>query len=102
MGGARLLVALAAIVVVPEARAEPAETKIGAFVTSLADISESQRRFEITFWAWMLSPETIGEFDPARSLEVTNATTTERQYAVTTAVPGGRRRPTRHAARRGA
>jgi hypothetical protein len=87
---AALAVALAAMVVVPAARAEPAETKIGAFVTSLADISESQRRFEITFWAWMLSPETIGSFDPARSLEVTNAATTERQYAVTTAVPGGR------------
>jgi hypothetical protein len=84
------LVALVVALAAGRAGAAPAETKIGAFVTSLADISESQRRFEITFWAWMLSPESIGAFDPARSLEITNAATTERQYAVTTAVPGGR------------
>lgn len=83
-------VALAAALTAGRAGAEPATTKIGAFVTSLADISESQRRFEITFWAWMLSPGSIGSFDPARSLEITNAATTERQYAVTTDVPGGR------------
>ena len=32
----------------------------------------------------------IGAVDPARTLEITNAVAVDRQYAVTTAVPGGR------------
>lgn len=72
--------------------AEPqpaAQTRIGAFVTSLSDIQESQRRFDVTMWVWLLSPDTIGAVDPARTLEITNAAVVDRQYAVTTAVPGG-------------
>lgn len=68
---------------------EPARTRIGAFVTSLADISESQRRFDITFWVWLLSPDPIGPVDPAKTLEITNAASTDRQYAVTAPTPGG-------------
>ena len=34
----------------PAPAAGPARTRVGAFVTSLADISETQRRFDITFW----------------------------------------------------
>jgi hypothetical protein len=67
-----------------------ARTKIGAFVTSLADIQESQRRFDITLWVWLLSPADIGAVDPARTLEITNAVVVDRQYAVTSEVPGGR------------
>lgn len=67
-----------------------AETKIGAFVTSLADIQESQRRFDITLWVWLLSPADIGAVDPARTLEITNAVVVDRQYAVTSEVAGGR------------
>lgn len=67
----------------------PAPTKIGAFVTSLSDIHESQRRFDVTLWVWLLSPADVGEVDPARSLEITNAAAVERQYAVTTKVDGG-------------
>lgn len=67
----------------------PALTKIGAFVTSLSDIHESQRRFDVTLWVWLLSPADVGEVDPARSLEITNAAAVERQYAVTTKVDGG-------------
>ena len=82
---------LACLFAAPGAAADPpAPTKIGAFVTSLSDISESQRRFDITFWVWLLSPADIGAVDPAKTLEITNAATAERQYAVTTATPGGR------------
>ncbi len=70
--------------------AAPAQTRIGAFVTSLADIQESQRRFDITLWVWLLSPDSVGAVDPARTLEITNAVTVERRYAVTTEVAGGR------------
>jgi hypothetical protein len=40
-------------------------TRIGAFITSLADISETQRRFEIIVWVWLLSPASDGAIDPA-------------------------------------
>jgi len=56
----------------------PAQTKIGAFVTSLSDIQESQRRFDITLWVWLLSPDSIGAVDPARMLEIINATAVDR------------------------
>lgn len=72
------------------ASAAPAETRIGAFVTSLSDISEAQRRFDITLWIWLLSPADTADVDPAKTLEITNAAAADRQYAVTTAVPGGR------------
>jgi hypothetical protein len=65
-------------------------TRIGAFITSLADISETQRRFEIIVWVWLLSPASDDALDPARTLEITNAVTTERQHAVTTATSTGR------------
>jgi hypothetical protein len=65
-------------------------TRIGAFVTSLADISETQRRFEIIVWIWLLSPGSDEAVDPAKTLEITNAVTTERQHAVTTSTPTGR------------
>lgn len=68
----------------------PARTRIGAFVTSLSDIQESQRRFDITLWVWLLSPASIGAVDPARTLEITNAALVERQYAVTTDTADGR------------
>ena len=68
--------------------AEP--TRIGAFVTSLADISETQRRFEIILWVWLLSPATDDRADPGKTLEIMNAVTTERQHAVTTETPAGR------------
>jgi len=50
----------------PAAAPEPAPepTRIGAFVTSLSDIQESQRRFDITLWVWLLSPPG-GASDPA-------------------------------------
>lgn len=73
------------------ATATPAQpTRIGAFVTSLADISETQRRFEIIVWIWLLSPGSDEAVDPAKTLEITNAVTTERQHAVTTSTPTGR------------
>lgn len=65
-------------------------TRIGAFVASLADISETQRRFEIIVWIWLLSPGSDEAVDPARTLEITNAVTSERQHAVTTSTPAGR------------
>lgn len=65
-------------------------TSIGAFVTSLADISETQRRFEIIVWIWLLSPSSDATPDPAKTLEIMNAVTTERQHAVTTDTPAGR------------
>lgn len=65
-------------------------TRIGAFVTSLADISETQRRFEVIVWVWLLSPPGDEAADPAKTLEITNAVTTERQHAVTTVTPAGR------------
>jgi hypothetical protein len=74
----------------PSTAAGPARTRVGAFVTSLADISETQRRFDITFWVWLLSPRTIGTVNPAMTLEITNAATMERQYSVTTETPSGR------------
>lgn len=69
----------------------PTPTRIGAFVVSLSDIQESQRRFDVTLWVWLLSPADGGEAgDPARTLEITNAAVVDRQYAVTTEVAGGR------------
>jgi len=65
-------------------------TRIGVFVTSLADISETQRRFEIILWVWLLSPASDGVAEPASTLEIMNAVTTERQHAVTTSTPAGR------------
>lgn len=65
-------------------------TRIGAFVTSLADISETQRRFEIIVWVWLLSPAGDTTADPTKTLEITNAVTTERQHSVTTSSPAGR------------
>ncbi len=46
---ALLVLGLAAKPVAAEPAA-PAQTKIGAFVTSLSDIQESQRRFDISLW----------------------------------------------------
>ncbi|MFZ6179959.1 hypothetical protein [Nannocystis pusilla] len=69
--------------------AAPAETRIGGFVQSLADVSEAQRRFDVTFWVWLLSPAQDGGIDPARTIEITNAATSDRQYAVTTSTPAG-------------
>lgn len=83
------LALLTALLVSGTVAAEPARTRIGAFVTSLSDIQESQRRFEVTLWVWLLSPPGIGEVDPARTLEITNAASVERQYAVSTAVASG-------------
>ncbi len=90
-----LLVALAlALLAGAPARADepssPAVTRIGAFIVSLADVSEAQRRFEVTMWVWLLSPASIGDLDPGKTLEITNAVTTERQHSVTTVVPSGR------------
>jgi hypothetical protein len=65
-------------------------TRIGAFVTSLADISETQRRFEIILWVWLLPPASDDQADPGNTLEIMNAVTTERQHAVTTSTPAGR------------
>jgi hypothetical protein len=65
-------------------------TRIGAFITSLADISETQRRFEIILWVWLLSPTTDDQANPGETLEIMNAVTTERQHAVTTSTPAGR------------
>jgi hypothetical protein len=65
-------------------------TRVGAFVTSLADISETQRRFEIIVWVWLLSPASDDVAEPGKTLEITNAVTTERQHAVTTSTPAGR------------
>jgi hypothetical protein len=65
-------------------------TRIGAFITSLADISETQRRFEIILWVWLMSPAADDAVDPAKTLEITNAVTTERQHAVTTSTAAGR------------
>jgi hypothetical protein len=70
-----------------EGEVEP--TRIGAFVTSLADISETQRRFEIIVWVWLLSPASEDRAEPAKTLEIMNAVTTERQHAVTTPTPFG-------------
>jgi len=81
---------LALALAIDDPIAAPADTRIGAFLQSLADISEAQRRFDVTFWVWLLSPASDGAVDPAKSLEITNAATSERQYAVTTAAPGGR------------
>lgn len=84
------LVPLALLIAGPARAAEPpAQTRIGAFVTSLSDIQESTRRFDITLWVWLLSPADVGEVDPARSLEITNAAAVERQYAVTTKTETG-------------
>jgi len=80
---------LAAPTMVSAADPPAATTRIGAFVTSLSDIQESQRRFDVTMWVWLLSPDTIGAVDPARTLEITNAAVVDRQYAVTSAIPGG-------------
>jgi hypothetical protein len=66
-----------------------ATTRVGAFIVALADVSEAQRRFDVTFWVWLLSPPTIGDSDPGKTLEVTNAVTVERQHAVTTTTPAG-------------
>lgn len=85
------VLALAAIALLARpAAAEPVRTEIGAYITSLADISESQRRFEVTFWAWLLSPDEIGDLDPARTLELVNAAAVDRQFAITTPTPAGR------------
>ena len=65
-------------------------TRIGVFVASLADISETQRRFEIIFWVWLLSPASDAVAEPAETLEIMNAVTTERQHSVTTTTPAGR------------
>lgn len=65
-------------------------TRVGAFVTSLADISETTRRFEIILWVWLLSPATDATPDPGKTLEIMNAVTTERQHSVTTMTPAGR------------
>lgn len=73
----------------PPARA-PTTTRIGAFVVSLSDISEAQRRFDITFWVWMLAPDTGEAIDPAKTLEITNAAATDRQHSVTTTIDGQR------------
>ncbi|MBX7078013.1 MAG: hypothetical protein K1X88_02430 [Nannocystaceae bacterium] len=88
---------LAALLAAPAARADapadppqPAVTRIGAFIVALADLNEAQRRFDITLWLWLISPQNIGAIDPAKTLEITNAVTTERQHAVTTATPAGR------------
>ena len=40
----------ASLLAQPSPAAGPARTRVGAFVTSPADISETQRRFDITFW----------------------------------------------------
>ncbi|MFV8750321.1 hypothetical protein ACNOYE_07205 [Nannocystaceae bacterium ST9] len=78
-------------------RAAPAEaetsvepTRMGVFVSSLADISETQRRFEIIFWVWLLPPASDPTPDPAKTLEIMNAVTTERQHSVTDDTPSGR------------
>jgi hypothetical protein len=78
-------------------RAAPAEsetivepTRMGVFVSSLADISETQRRFEIIFWVWLLPPTSDQTPDPVKTLEIMNAVTTERQHLVTTDTPSGR------------
>jgi hypothetical protein len=63
---------------------------MGVFVSSLADISETQRRFEIIFWVWLLPPASDQTPDPAKTLEIMNAVTTERQHSVTTDTPLGR------------
>jgi hypothetical protein len=68
----------------PAKPSAPVETRIGAFVTSLADVNESQRRFEIGFWVWLLSPASIGEVDPAATMEITNAASFDRQHTVST------------------
>ena len=59
------LVPLALLIAGPARAADtPARTRIGAFVTSLSDIQESTRRFDVTLWVWLLSPADVGEFDP--------------------------------------
>lgn len=75
-----------------EGEAEPTvePTRLGVFVSSLADISETQRRFEIIFWVWLLPPASDPTPDPAKMLEVMNAATVERQHSVTTDTPAGR------------
>lgn len=65
-------------------------TRIGAFITSIADISETQRRFEIIVWIWLVSPASDTTPEPAKTLEIMNAVTIERQHAVTTDTPAGR------------
>lgn len=92
----RLFLALTIAVVALASRSARADestvepTRIGAFVASLADISEAQRRFDITFWVWMLSAPASSGTDPAKTLEIMNAATTERQHSVTTETPQGR------------
>jgi hypothetical protein len=72
------------------APAEPTLVRIGAFVASLADISESDRRFDVTLWVWLVGPTGAGPEDPGRTLEIINAASFERVHSVTTETPGGR------------
>jgi hypothetical protein len=71
-----------------ETAVEP--TRMGVFVSSLADISETQRRFEIILWVWLLPPTSDATPDPGKTLEIMNAVTVERQHSVTTDTPSGR------------
>lgn len=89
------LVALLVCARASPAAAAPADegvepTRIGAFITSIADISETQRRFEIIVWIWLVSPASDPTPEPAKTLEIMNAVTAERQHAVTTTTPAGR------------
>lgn len=98
--GARLFAALALVATAlaswrpahaePTARGEPTITRIGAFVASLSDISESQRRFDVTLWVWLVAPAGVGPAEPGRTLEITNAASFERVHAVTTERAGAR------------
>lgn len=75
----------------PEQAAAAVEpTRVGAFVMSLADISETRRSFEIILWVWLLSPATDDTPEPGKTLEIMNAVAAERQHAVTTMTPAGR------------
>jgi len=65
-------------------------TRIGAFITSVSDVSESQRRFEISFWVWLLGPDVANGVNPAATLEITNAATFVREHVVTTPYDAGR------------
>lgn len=68
----------------PAEPSAPVQTRIGAFVMSIADVNEAQRRFEIVFWVWLLSPAPMGDVNPAETLEIMNAATVDRQHSVST------------------
>jgi hypothetical protein len=72
------------------APAEPVRTRIGAFITSISDIQETQRRFEIAFWVWLLDADVQNETNPAATLEIMNAASFSREHMVMTPVEGRR------------